>query len=251
MFGKTLITILAITAAMFLLTNTPQAQQVVTDGLVVYWSFNEEDIDGEVVKDALEQNDGVMIGNPQIADGKYGKALEFDGASYVEVEHNETLELWEAHTLEAWIYQKESRSSRIIDKIGAGTADGPHLDTHPGTTLRSCAGGCVSAATTYTLEEWHHVALTYDEGEVKIYLNGSVEGEGTVPSPLTGNELSLKVAADSNGQSQFVGIIDEVRVYNRALSEEEVNQNMLAEGMAVEYADSKLTITWGRVKELQ
>jgi len=101
----------------------------------------------------------------------------------------------------------------------------------------------------YTLEEWHHVALTFDEGEVKIYLNGSVEGEGSVTSPLSGNVLTLKVAADSDGQNLFLGIIDEVRVYNRALGEDEINQNMGAEGLAVGSPDGKLTLTWGEIKK--
>ena len=137
---------------------------------------------------------------------------------------------------------------RIIDKIGAGTANGPHLDTHPGTTLRSCAGNCISAAVNYSLEEWHHTAVTFDDGEVKLYLDGSVEGEGSVGSPLAGNNLTLKVAADSNGQNLFLGIIDEVRVYNRALSEAEINQNMKAEGLAVGNPSDKLALTWGELK---
>ena len=145
----------------------------------------------------------------------------------------------------------ESRSSRIIDKIGAGTANGTHLDTHPGTTLRTCAGNCISTAVDYTLEEWHHVAVTFSEGDVKLYIDGAVEGEGTVPSPLAGNDLTLRVAADSDGQSLFLGIIDEVRVYDRALNEDEIEQNMSAEGLAVEGSTDMLASTWGRIKLLK
>ncbi len=77
-----------------------------------------------------------------------------------------------------------------------------------------------------------------------------MEGEGAVGSPLAGNTLTLKVATDSNGQNLFRGIIDEVRVYNRALSEEEINQNMKAEGLAVEGPTDKLAVTWGEMKAL-
>jgi hypothetical protein len=249
MLKNILIAVIALTTACSLSLYSAEAQQVVTDGLVGYWTFNEGDIDGETVMDVWGENHGTIMGNTQVVDGKFGKALEFDGVnSYVEIPDHESLQLWEKHTLEAWIYQLESRSSRIIDKIGAGTANGPHLDTHPGTKLRSCAGNCISTTVDYTLEEWHHVAVTFDEGEVKLYLNGSVEGEGSVPSPLAGNDLSLKVAADSNGQNLFMGIIDEVRVYNRALSEDEIKQNMKAEGLAVESSEDKLTVTWGHLK---
>ena len=223
--------------------------QVVTEGLVSYWTFNDADMEGTTAKDIWGDNDGTLVGDPEVVEGKVGQALNFDGSDdYVEVPDDDSLQLWTSHTLEAWIYQMESRSSRIIDKIGAGTANGPHLDTHPGTTLRTCAGNCISTAVTYTLEEWHHVAVTFDEGDVKLYIDGEVEGEGTVTSPLAGNNLTLKVAADSNGQNLFLGIIDEVRVYDRALSEDEIEQNMNAEGLAVASSTDKLALTWGEIK---
>ncbi len=223
------------------------SQYAVKNGLVSYWSFNKADIDGETVKDSFGSNHGVMKGKPKIVDGKIAEGLEFDGSSYVEVPDNKSLQLWETYTLEAWIFQKESRSSRIIDKITAGTADGPHLDTHPGTKLRSCAGNCFSTKSDYTLNEWHHAAMTFDKGNVVLYLDGKADGEGKTNSPLAGNALSLKIGADSNGQNLFVGIIDEVRVYNRALSADEIKQNMNAKGLAVE-AEGKLAVTWGSIK---
>lgn len=224
-----------------------QAQQVVKDGLVSYWTFNKADINGDTAKDVFGKNNGTIKGCKQVA-GKYGEALEFDGASnYVEVPNDKSLELWERHTLEAWILQKESRSSRIIDKITAGTADGPHLDTHPGTVLRSCAGNCVSTKKNYSLNEWHHAVVTFDKGKVVLYIDGSPEGEGDVPSPLKGNQLSLKIGADSNGQNLFKGIIDEVKVYNRALTANEVKINMNASSLSVKRL-GKLSDTWGNLK---
>jgi len=231
----------------FLYANPTHAQQIVKDGLVSYWTFNKADIDGDTAKDVFGKNNGTIKGCKQIA-GKYGEALEFDGvANYVEVPDDESLQLWEKYTIEAWIFQYESRSSRIIDKITAGTADGIHLDTYPGTKLRSCAGNCFSTAKDYSLKEWHYAAMTFDEGNVVLYLDGSPEGDGKTTSPLAGNKLSLKVGADSNGQNLFMGIIDEVRVYNRALKEEEIKQNMKSQSLAVDRL-GKLAITWGILK---
>ena len=152
------------------LTDTTKAE------LVGWWRFDEGL--GTVTNDSSGYgNDGTFNGDPQWVVGMFGGALEFDGTDdYVEVPDNESLQLWERFTLAAWIYQVESKSSRIIDKIGAGTSNGPHLDTHPGTTLRSCSGTCISTAVDYTLEQWHHVAVTFDEGDVKLYIDGSVEG---------------------------------------------------------------------------
>ena len=198
------------------LTGTTKAE------LVGWWRFDEGS--GTVANDSSGNgNDGTFNGDPQWAAGILGGALEFDGTDdYVEVPDNESLHLWERFTLAAWIYQVESSSSRIIDKIGAGTANGPHLDTHPGTKLRSCSGTCISTAADHTLEEWHHVAVTFNEGDVKLYVDGFIEGEGSAPSPLAGNSLPLRIGADSDGQSLFHGLIDDARVYNQALTEAEI-----------------------------
>jgi len=240
---------IAIIAIFSTFSSSTQAQQVVKDGLVSYWTFNKADINGDVAKDVFGKNNGTIKGCKQVA-GKYGEALEFDGVSnYVEVPNDKSLELWEKHTLEAWIFQKESRSSRIIDKITAGTADGPHLDTHPGTKLRSCAGNCISTTKDYSLNEWHHAVVTFDKGKVVLYIDGSAEGEGDVGSPLKGNQLSLKIGADSNGQNLFKGIIDEVRVYNRALKADEVKINMKASSLSIDKL-GKLPDTWGNLKTI-
>ncbi|MCH8218216.1 MAG: hypothetical protein IH892_15775, partial [Planctomycetes bacterium] len=189
--------------------------------LVGYWAFDEGQ--GDIAKDGSGNgNDGVIV-NATWEIGKLGSALGFDGTSaYVEVPDHESLHLWERYTFAAWIYQVESRSSRIIDKIGAGTANGPHLDTHPGTRLRTCSGACISTAADYSLDEWHHAAITFDVGDVKLYLDGSLAGAGSAPSPLAGNNLPLRIAADSARQNLFFGLIDDVQVYNVALTEAEI-----------------------------
>jgi hypothetical protein len=230
MYRKLIYLVLFVLVLSVALTGTTKAE------LVGWWRFDEGS--GTIANDSSGNgNDGSFNGDPQWVVGNFGGALEFDGTDdYVEVPDNESLQLWERFTLAAWIYQMESSSSRIIDKIGAGTANGPHLDTHPGTTLRSCSGTCVSTATDYTLEEWHHVAVTFDEGDVKLYIDGSIEGEGSAPSPLAGNSLSLRIGADSNGQSLFIGLIDDARVYNRALTEAEILAAMEGGGTAYPYA---------------
>ncbi|MEN6423903.1 MAG: LamG-like jellyroll fold domain-containing protein [Phycisphaerales bacterium] len=205
--------------------------------LVGHWMFDEGE--GTVAHDSSGNGyDGTLQGDPQWVTGKIRGALEFDGAGdYVEVPDNESLHVWERFTLAAWIYQVESRSSRIMDKITAGTADGLHLDTYPGTTLRSCSGICVSTNVGYTLNEWHHMAVTFDQGDVKLYIDGAVEGTGTAPSPLAGNSLPLRIGADSEGQSLFHGLIDDAAVFDHALTEAEIRAAM-AGVRGVEFATS-------------
>jgi len=90
--------------------------------------------------------------------------------------------------------------------------------------------------------------MTFDEGVVKFYLDGSLDGEGEVTSPLSGNDLSLKLGADSNGQNLLNGLIDEARVYNRAITEAEVNQNMNSDGVTAVNPADKVASMWGKIK---
>jgi hypothetical protein len=247
----TLTAMFFLVALTMLAVHTVAESQVVTDGLVMYLTFDDADIQGITVNDVWGNNDGALVGDPQIVPGKVNEALEFDGEDdYVEVPDDASLQLWETYTLEAWIYEKEIRSSRFIDKCTAGTSDGPHFDNHPGTKLRACSGGCVTSDADFTLDAWYHVVNTFDNGDVKFYMDGVLVGEGAAESPLTGNDLSFKVAADSNGANLFLGIIDEVRVYNRALSEAEVGQNFAADGLdtAAINPGEKLAHTWGEIK---
>jgi len=200
--------------------------------LVGHWAFDEGQ--GTTAYDSSGNgHHGTLQGDPQWVVGKINGALEFDGdGDYVEVPDHESLHLWERFTLAAWIYQLESRSSRIIDKIGAGTSNGPHLDTHPGTTLRSCSGDCVSSNADYTLQEWHHVAVTFDDGDMKLYIDGALAGEGSVPSPLAGNTLPLRIGAASDGGSLFHGLIDDAAVFSHALTNTEIQAAMAGIGSA-------------------
>ncbi|MBT3266122.1 DUF5117 domain-containing protein [Candidatus Poribacteria bacterium] len=202
------------------------AAGIVEDGLVSYWRFEAVDKREDGYRDLRGSNHATLVGEPETSEGKFGDALLLDGVDdYAEVADDESLHLWEAHTLEAWVYVNEVRASRILDKITVSTADGPHLDLFPTGALRSCAGTCVVGEEAVPAETWTHVAVTYDGGTVTLYVNGEAGGSGSAASPLPGNALPLRIGADSNGEGLFSGRIDEVRVYDRALSADEVAQN--------------------------
>ena len=78
---KSLIYLLAITLIITIPLQNGHTQTIVTDGLVSYWTFDEQDIAGFTVKDVWGENDGKIVGNPQVVDGQVGEALEFDGAN--------------------------------------------------------------------------------------------------------------------------------------------------------------------------
>ena len=80
MFNKilTIAFVLAVIAAVFTYANMANAR-IVEKGLVSYWTFDKATIKGKTVKDVWGNNDGTIEGDPQIVEGKIGRALEFDG----------------------------------------------------------------------------------------------------------------------------------------------------------------------------
>jgi hypothetical protein len=71
---------------------------------------------------------------------------------------------------------------------------------------------------------WVHVAGVFNGTGLGVYINGALSAESAVPPgrTITPNTLPLHIGADSGGDSQFVGVIDEPRVFNRGLTADEI-----------------------------
>ena len=100
-----------------------------------------------------------------------------------------------------------------------------------------------------SLEEWLHLVGVWDGRTVKYYINGKVEKTYSLSGIILGGDLFFGIGdrADGENADTVQGMIDEVRVYERALSQAEVQQNYQAEGLVVAVRD-KLAITWGEIK---
>ena len=97
------------------------------------------------------------------------------------------------------------------------------------------------------------MVATYDEKDIKIYADGELLDSNGVSKPLIEDDASLWIGYDGdfNGASNdryFPGIIDELRIYNKVLSKNEIRQNLNAKGLAVQNSSEKLAITWGEIK---
>ena len=94
-------------------------QPVVTDGLVSYWTFDEQDIAGGTVKDVWGENDGKIVGNPKVVDGQVGEALEFDGSDdYVNLTNlGDFGEKVGASTLKAWVKTSFKKEWTTLFKV--------------------------------------------------------------------------------------------------------------------------------------
>src|ERR1039458_7079974 len=170
-----------------------------------------------------------------------GTAPRFDGVNdYVSVPSTSSLNLGSQFTIELWLYQKAANVGsgfRLVDKETSGLQDGYLLDTYDGVTgrkLRMAFGGGVwPASAAYTLNTWHHAAATYNSGTLSFYLDGATNGAFTGVAAPASNALDLRIGAPHVGcgggcglVEYFNGIVDEVRIWNVARSQAQIQANM-------------------------
>jgi hypothetical protein len=191
--------------------------------LLGHWTC--DDVDGVWLRDASgHRRHGRMTAAMRLVDGRLGKALEFTGAGFVDFAEAPDLNLIEAMTLALWIRPQRVGSMRLLDKGPVGGSDGYLLDTHPENHLRVITRpGTLMANERVPCDQWSHVAATFGDKKLRVYLNGREIAEMNAPGgTLTATALPLRVGADSSGGSRFVGLMDDVRIYRRVLKPEEI-----------------------------
>jgi len=211
-------------------TTSDKGNSSITDqGLVAYYPFN-----GTARDASKNSNDGLVVGNASFADGVKEEAINFDGRDdYVEVPDDNSLDITPSITLSAWIKPIETSRRYVVYKANSAEGGGSSysLDIFPrpgrarGLVVNSIDPKCHSCSATGKTEikrsSWQHIATTASRNEVKVYFNGELEDT----APLDGNGIDTTSGPLRIGQYQdmfFRGSVDEVRIYNRALSEKEV-----------------------------
>jgi len=232
------------------------------DGLILYFPFDEGS--GDTAIDASGTgNNGVITGATWSNDGKIDKALEFDGSSFVEVPSSDSLEeLVEEMTMAAWINPLLTGSDwqGIITK---GNDAAEHFELlvnvngHIHTAQMFTGGRGIAdrpAPGSIVAGEWQHLAVTYSaaDNEWILYINGSVQDNSSAGNSgdLVPDGNPLVVGDERPPNRLFQGLIDEVAVFNRAISADEVNEIMGGIGgvISVEPA-GKIATTWADIKQ--
>jgi hypothetical protein len=190
--------------------------------LVGHWDFAK--LHGQWVLDASGHHHAGFLTVPmRTVPGKLGTALELTGAGYVEIGTAPDLNLTDGMTLALWVNPRTKGSMRLIDKGPAGGASAYLLDTNPANNLRVITNlNAMSNPVELPQNQWSHVAATYDGQALRLYLNGKLLQEVKATGTLSATDLPLRLGADSTGYSRFVGLMEDVRVYRRALSAEEL-----------------------------
>jgi hypothetical protein len=179
--------------------------------------------DGDTV-DSTGSNTARIVGNVSYAAGAVDKGFSFHGQtqSFVEIPNSATLQFANAFTLEAWVSPHASQG-RIVDKIPANTISGfllDYVDEH----VRFLVGAAGPTTTdTPLLDAFHHMVGVFDGSQAVLYIDGERAAampatETTVPA----NTLPMRIGGDADGVNTFDGIVDEIRVYDRALSAADV-----------------------------
>jgi hypothetical protein len=211
--------------------------QTPTDGLVAYWTFDEGT--GTTAHDtSVYDHTGTLINGPSWVTGRQGNALSFDGINdYVEINDNNNLDLTGGEfTLSAWIYPEsygEALNGRIIDHGGGSAGDGGWsllVSNDPnGQNLRQSIINGNSGYSVYSdinsinLNTWQHVAVTLESGTITFYVNGQIKGQTAgVPTPTDRNAPVRIGMRATDFLRAFAGVIDEVRIYDRALAIQDI-----------------------------
>ena len=232
----------------------PILAPAVEDGLVGYWAF--EETEGDTASDLSGNgHDGTLMGNPQRVDGYFGGGLEFDGdGDEVNVPFHEDLNQ-ETFTISAWanVAQGSAGHRAVLSARDDGPQSGYIFYAVPNNTWQFWTGGGgwnSVQGPAVNLSNWDHLAGVYADGNQKFYVNGELVGERD--SALTVNsEQEFLIGAGANETANhnfhFRGMIDEVRVYDRALNADEIASVMESNPTAVE-ASGKVAVTWGQLK---
>jgi len=211
-------------------------QQVLGADAVGWWSFERIEAD-KVIDGSGYNNHGTVHGatledDPEQLIKQLGNALKFDGNDYVDCENGASLNPTQAITLELWLnpYVYPSTYSTPLHKGGNGQwyyrfdANGRLY-----VFIKLGAGNAwdyaVVTPSAVPLDTWSHFVFTYDGDYNRLYQNGSVvHSRQTAGGAIATSGTSLLFG--SAGASWYLnGLIDEVRIYNRALSATEIQKH--------------------------
>jgi len=227
--------------------------------LIAHWTFDEGT--GTTAYDSVGSHHGTLVGNPTWTTGQVDGALSLDGMDdYVDLGLGAELDLerTDQFTLSAW-YRGTGSSNTVLSKMDRAVSfrgydmfiQEGYVVAHIISTWTSNAIRVDGTLYPVTDSSWHHLVVTYDGSSsasgLRIYVDAMEEMTSVYRDSLSStirNSASFKVGArsDAAGTTQHLnGTIDDVRVYNRALAAEEIEQLYWQGIGAVEFAVYCLT----------
>jgi hypothetical protein len=220
--------------------STPTSFQLTVNlpsfGLVAAYSFNAGS--GTTVADnSGNGHTGTISGATWSTQGKYGNALSFDGFNdWLTVADAPGLDLTTGMTLEAWVFptaQGNNWRNVIIKERAGGEVYNLYSNIDAGVpvvyVIRASAPAVpldAAGQTQIPLNTWTHMTATYDGSVLRLFVNGTQVGSRAVSGALLTSTGALRIGGNSIWGEFFQGRIDEIRIYNRALAQMEIQTDM-------------------------
>ncbi len=218
------------------------AQAAINDGLVGYWSFDA----CNVRDDSGNRFTGRTIGNPRCVSGAQGSAFEFNGDNFIQIPNvpvpssGHSYALWfrpamdldsssprqdllYADTDADAIQQGRGRPHITMNHDGDGKVGfHPRIITDGGEVETS--NSIESNTSEWLADRWYHVAFTWDGTTFRTYIDGERQQTATLPSGMSFVYEGIVLAIRGDGEFPFTGGLDEVRMYDRILTEDDVRE---------------------------
>jgi hypothetical protein len=238
------------------------------------WLFDEGE--GDVAKDSSGNgNDGTLMSSPKWVDGKFGKALEFNGNNYVDMGDKDTLDMGTGDlTITSWVnvssvenvwdheiawkgarHWKKGYVLEIAGKLRGGDAGKAEFTFGTGVQGED---DTVLSQSSVADENWHHLAGVIDrKGLVYIYVDGELSSSKPPAAFLDkfnlDNDSPFTIGRHNDGDQYFFGTTDEVAIFNVALTVDDIKNLMengvgRALGLTPVFPKGKLTTVWGEIK---
>jgi len=199
-------------------------------GLVAYYPF-----DGDYQDYSGNGNHGNPKENMSFTTGSIGQGARFDGSSFIEVNDSNSLDLYDGFTFSVRLYKEDAGTggyavifakgdtSALNDSAPYGlahTIDGMHPLVR---MIKNNAYRTFSPTAQTDFGKWHHLVVTWDGTTIKYYIDGVDRGSHTWEGPLPSATSNLLIGSDPPGDTEyFRGIMDDFRIYNHALSPNEI-----------------------------
>ncbi len=195
--------------------------------LISSWPLDENS--GTIATDVADGNNGTITGAAW-STGISGSCLHFNGSTdWVKVLKAPNMDLTNSITMMAWAKTEENKTVKIFQKgdwdghgLGQGKWDGwnGHIRLSNNTSVTLHWGDGLPV-----LNEWYHLAMTYDGVTMKFYVNGQLKNSQPVSGALKVNTRDVSIGSDNGAQKFFIGSIDEVKIFGVALSQTEIQAN--------------------------
>ena len=220
--------------------------------LVLHLSFDEGS--GDTVKDHSSYGNDAKVKGAKWGEGKFGGGMKFGANAFCEIADNDSLDLTTALTISMWTKVSKAGDTQSGLEKQPAWQDGEYnlCPEYGGGVLlqaKDLPAACADTAITPTNvldNKWHSIAGTWDGKVIKVYIDGEMKKELPCVGKLKVGNGAAYVGSRGGTARWVLGSLDEIKVYNRALSPAEIKKDM--ENPTAVSPIGKVTTSWANIR---